>query len=51
MLLSIVAVQGSVSELLLKQGTAGIPVRMEVVTALSILSLAAGYLGMSGGFW
>lgn len=51
MLLSVVAVQGSASELLLKQGTAEIPVSREVVTALNMMPLAVWYLGMSEDFW
>lgn len=50
MLLSVVGVQGSVSELLLKQGTAEIPVSREV-TALSMMLFAMGYLGISEDFW
>lgn len=51
MLLSVDALQGTVSELLLKQGTAGIPVSREVVTALSMVLLAVWYLGISEDFW
>lgn len=41
-LLSVVAVQGSVYELLLKQGTAGIPVSRDVVTAVSMIYWLCG---------
>ena len=43
--------QGSVFELLLKQGTTGIPVSREDVTAVSMVPLAVWYLGISEDFW